>query len=282
MSEAIARSFHLLGQRQKDRFASKAFSMVHGLANPARNRYSDIIPWDQTRVKLKTRGNDYVNASKVTLVAKDGDEMYVKSYIATQGPMPGTVGHFWQMVHEAKTDKGKESDKPTVVIQLTPFVDKHGERCCQYYLDDPGQSFEVDGEDNVFTISVADKTKVGATQVTYFTIKNETTGKVKNVVHFFYPNWEDFSAPGVNRDIDDIIKAASPITDIPPIVHCSAGVGRTGTYIVADFLTTYQKQLHGQDVVCGLVDQLRQQRSHMVQTVHQFAYLHSLQQDLLL
>ncbi|RDW34097.1 protein-tyrosine phosphatase-like protein [Yarrowia lipolytica] len=281
MSRSIQESFSLLNQREKDRL--KRVSQKEGLANPDRNRYSNIIPWDHTRIKLRTSkdGNNYINANRVTLVAKKNTKTYHKTYIATQGPLRQTAGHFWQMVHDTTTEQGQESDKPTVVIQVTPFEDNHGERCCQYYISRKGQVFEVDGEGDVLTVEVKDNSEVGPTKVTEFLVTKGSTGKVKRVVHYYYPHWADFSAPGVNTDIDDIVKSAGPITDSPPIVHCSAGVGRTGTYIVADFLTTFQKELQGEDIVCSLVDQMRQQRSHMVQTISQYEYLHSLQTELL-
>ncbi|KAG5362620.1 Receptor-type tyrosine-protein phosphatase zeta [Yarrowia sp. B02] len=281
MSRSIQESFMLLQQREKDRL--KRVSQKDGLANPERNRYTNIIPWDHTRIKLQTSqdGNDYINANRVTLVAKKDSKTYHKTYIATQGPLVETAGHFWQMVHDTTTEKGVSSDKPTVVIQVTPFRDDHGERCCQYYISEKDQIFEVDGEGEVLAVKVKGNSEVGPTKVTEFLVKKESTGKVKKVIHYYYPNWKDFSAPGVNNDIDDIVKSAGPITDCPPIIHCSAGVGRTGTYIVADFLTTFQKELKGEDIVCSLVDQMRQQRSHMVQTLSQYEYLHSLQDELL-
>lgn len=281
MSRSIQESFYLLHQREKDRL--KRVSQKDGLANPERNRYSNIIPWDHTRIKLCTSpdGNNYINANRVTLVAKKGDRTYHKTYIATQGPLRETAGHFWQMVHDTTTERGHESDKPTVVIQVTPFEDNQGERCCQYYISKQGDSFEVAGEEELLTVEVESNSAIGPTEVTEFLVKKRSTGKVKKVVHYYYPNWKDFSAPGVNNDIDDIVKSAAPITDSPPIVHCSAGVGRTGTYIVADFLTTFQQELQGEDIVCSLVDQMRQQRSHMVQTLSQYEYLHSLQEELL-
>lgn len=246
--------------------------------NARRNRYYNVRPYDRTRVRLPLEGNDYINASYVTFDSHT-------NYIACQGPTPATVAHFWAMVaHEAR----REGNTRAAVVMITPLVEQQITKCHKYWPDE-GEIWDLSGGFDgysQFTVELV-QTEHHRSQFTVSTFKVVADGRELEVVHYYYPQWSDAKVP---PSIDDLVQLADELQalrqltetgKLTPIVHCSAGVGRTGTFIAIDQLL-YGSHGSG-DVVKDLVQRMRDHRMLMVQTVHQYSYLqehrHRLQEE---
>lgn len=201
-------------------------------ANKCKNRYSNIVAYDHSRVKLSadekvadTEG--YINANYVNGYEKSN------AYIATQGPMPNTFGDFWRMVWEKNC---------SIVCMITNVMEKGRIKCDQYWPDEEQSkcygNYQVT---HIHTITLAFYTK------RMFTIKiNNNNNKsckkrgqqVERLVYqFHFTDWPDHGVPYYIMPVLAFIKQSSranPELSGPIVVHCSAGVGRTGTYIVID------------------------------------------------
>lgn len=88
--------------------------------NLARNRYKDVLPYDDTRVRLVSETNDYINASHVSY--DTGKAVF--RYIVSQGPKPETTEHFWQMVWE---------NQVRIISMVTTLVEAGRSKCHQYW-----------------------------------------------------------------------------------------------------------------------------------------------------
>lgn len=243
-------------------------------ANVKRNRYLNVFPWDQTRVTLPVipGGNDYINASHV--------RMGSSCYIAAQGPLDHTQHHLWAM---AFNEAERDNTDLVVIAMVTPLVELGMVKCSRYWptkeegtiewsdlivednIDVPGQTLSV-------TYAGEHKHKDDFLVTDFDLICGD---KKKRVKHYHYYKWADSRTPSsiepllaLSREIRSQL-AHAPNTR--PIVHCSAGVGRTGTWIAVDHYL-YDKPA-GNDPMYDIVVQLREHRMMMVQTVHQYAFL---------
>ncbi|XP_071957996.1 tyrosine-protein phosphatase non-receptor type 1-like isoform X2 [Antedon mediterranea] len=231
-----------------------------------RNRYRDVLPYDHSRVKLDAGKNDYINASHVQ------GKKASKKYILTQGPKDNTVGHFWQMVWEQDCK---------VIVMLNKVIEKGVLKCAQY--------FPLGSEDNrTMVFDTNYKVQLIDEEVSsFFTIRTMKldhipTGASKQVLHFHYTKWPDFGVPqspaaflcflAAVRD-----KGGMNINDSPPVVHCSAGVGRSGSFCLVDTcLAIIEKDGDFNDVdVMSILLDMRRDRMGLIQTPAQlrFSYL---------
>ncbi|KAL1973959.1 hypothetical protein VTN31DRAFT_5519 [Thermomyces dupontii] len=266
----------------------------------ARNRYTNIQAWANSRIHLKVPDGqcDFINASPITL--KDSKTGQDTRYIATQGPRDGIhLTHFWQMVFD-------ETKEVAVIVMLTRTVEGGREKCAQYYpvdLDNPTMELPTpltkpseDGESSEET-SPASPGKVDLLEYEFdescrsevrkmeLTIGSES----KTVWHYMFAGWPDFSRPeGDDRKalIELLHVTASKSTlDNPRIIHCSAGVGRTGTFIALDHLL--RELDSGEllkdrgsdpdvDPVFDTVNSLREQRVHMVYNEMQLQFVYEV------
>lgn len=236
-----------------------------------RNRYQNVQPWDASRVKLNTPicGSDYVNASPIVLKSRSNDSSAKEmKYIATQGPKAGQKSHFWHLVHqETSGDTG-------VVIMLTQLVEDNKEKCSPYFpsdLDNPTMTLQheetktngarADGDpfldppyspDTDVSEGSADSTSGAQDTITLLSkefdpevmcdvrkFKLTINNVSKTIIHYLFSRWPDFGKPEaedrkglIQLSRRSYIEAGSS----PRFVHCSAGVGRTGTWIALDFL----------------------------------------------
>ncbi|ODQ55946.1 receptor/non-receptor type protein-tyrosine phosphatase [Saitoella complicata NRRL Y-17804] len=245
--------------------------------NESRNRYRDVLPYEHSRLKLSNGG--YINAS---LIPSYHEDPALPTYIATQGPLPNTSGHFWQLVVEQGT---------RIVIMLTP-LSEGGRTKCHKYWPEAGQSqsygdvhVECTGEwnlpstgnQNMNTLRVI-KVKLGS-------------GKEWDVYHLWSTTWADHSAlePAdfltLVAQVDALrtkptalvptLPNLSSTPATPLLLHCSAGVGRTGTFISIHTAIEYllrNKSKFGteEELVIDIVEWLRERRMLMVQTLDQF------------
>lgn len=199
--------------------------------NKDRNRYSNIIPWDHSRVKLpvKEGGNDYINASWIQLGAH--------TYIASQGPLASTSAHFWQMVYAYGGD-------PATVVMLTPVYEHVVEKCARYWPSDKhaDSTYTKEQGDFEFGLHLTLEKKSENEHYTYSQFKltpDDPKHPPHTIHHLYYNTWLDYSKPNADADIRALIQLVNNSLKnpgAPLVVHCSAGIGRTGTFIAIDAL----------------------------------------------
>ncbi|XP_064294464.1 receptor-type tyrosine-protein phosphatase alpha isoform X2 [Phalacrocorax carbo] len=227
------------------------------LCNQSKNRYKSIIPYDHCRVVLQhsNTGNGYINAS------------YVDSYrspcffIAAQGPLPGTVVDFWQMVWQEKT---------SVIVMLADLVEQNKIKCEQYW---PEQE-QVYGD---FTVTLNNTRTTTGLVTRIFSLQKAGCALPRVVEQFHYLLWPDHGIPRNPARllylVEVVNKRVLETSAGPVLVHCSAGIGRTGTFIALDFLLKMGKA-EGKVDVFHCVQKLREQRVSMVQTKEQYTFLY--------
>ena len=227
----------------------------------SRNRYMGIQPWANSRIMLKVPEgqSDYVNASPILLLDSRGNQIGNK-YIATQGPKD--TSHFWHMVLQ-------ETQEPAVVVMLTQTVEGNREKCAQYYplsMEAPSivlpQDTEAVVDDEVPHDPFWESEKpLPSGSLTLLELNRDLSSRCevrklnlvigdesRTVYHYLFVGWPDFTKPeGEDRQaLMELIKqtgtTAGNTSTNPRIVHCSAGVGRTGTFIALDYLL---KELEG-------------------------------------
>ncbi|XP_060558623.1 uncharacterized protein LOC132718935 isoform X1 [Ruditapes philippinarum] len=225
--------------------------------NMPKNRYQGLFPYDDTRVVLREGDTNYINASYI-----DGYNKR-KAYIASTGPtikFMGDMSAFWIMVWQEKVGK---------IVMLTKLIEAGASKCDQYW---PERGFSL----NFTNIQVTCQSEDIFSNYTKrsFVVKQNKEERV--VLHFHFTAWPDQRTP---NDVTSLVefrqRVIRSITNLngPIVVHCSAGIGRTGTYIAVDSLTEEGETEGGVDVY-AFVRNMRQQRVNMVQTVGQYQYLH--------
>ncbi|XP_077323168.1 receptor-type tyrosine-protein phosphatase epsilon-like [Lithobates pipiens] len=224
--------------------------------NQAKNRYKKVLPYDDSRVVLRSgpSRSDYINASYVNGYKAP------KLYIATQGPLPETLADFWSMVWQ---------ENSSVIVMLTGLQEKNKVKCECYW---PEQSHTY-GD---ITVSVQKIIQTGAVTIHSFSLKKVQSTVQMTVEHLQYLRWPDHGVPRNTSDLVQLIelmnKCHTPGAG-PVIVHCSAGIGRTGTFIALDILL---KMAHSTKKVnvYNCVSELRKKRVKMVQEKEQYIFLY--------
>ncbi|KAK9316974.1 protein-tyrosine phosphatase-like protein [Lipomyces starkeyi] len=214
------------------------WSLERALDESTRNRYRDVLPWDKNRVRLQVSddGSDYINASPITLQALG---LRLRRYIASQGPTKSTTPHFWHMIAD-------ETKDPAVIVMLTPTHEGHREKCAQYWPDHHNHYADAGFACRV-TLQSKEHNKDANCVVRKFKLDECSTDnpkevkKSKTVYHLLFDSWGDFGTPITSheRNLISMCNLANQLNsteDSPLVVHCSAGVGRTGTFITIDFL----------------------------------------------
>ncbi|XP_041129310.1 tyrosine-protein phosphatase non-receptor type 11-like isoform X2 [Polyodon spathula] len=242
--------------------------------NKSKNRYKNILPFDTTRVELRDAdadipGAEYINANYIRSVHEDGrlpDEC--KVYIATQGCLQNTVNDFWNMVYQENTH---------VIVMTTKEVERGRNKCVRYWPD-------VDSRKEYGLLCVSNMEERPAQD--YVLRELEITRLDREeppryIWHYQYLSWPDHGVPnepgGVLSFLDQVNQAQQSIPDTGPIVvHCSAGIGRTGTIIVIDILIDI---ISRQGLDCDIdvpktIQMVRRQRSGMVQTEAQYKFIY--------
>ena len=257
--------------------------------NVYKNRYRDVICLDESRVKLKLQhtdnvitesspstNNDYIHANFV-----DGFKQK-NAYISTQGPLDETVEEFWRMIWQ---------ETVLVIAMTTKVIEMRKIKCAQYWPLEKGECFQIE---HLFDIKNEDVEDLDDYRVTKLSIKHLPSGQTRNIVHCQFMSWPDHGVPKTASHILDFIELvrknqkecmkqlqtswqAHP--NGPPIcVHCSAGIGRTGTFCTIDICINRLDDCKNINIF-DTVQKIRYQRAQSVQTHEQyvFCYLAALE-----
>ncbi|KAF2008226.1 hypothetical protein P154DRAFT_479787 [Amniculicola lignicola CBS 123094] len=257
-----------------------------------RNRYANVDPYQNNRVKLKVPEghSDYINASPIVLEATKSKK--ITKFIATQGPKSDSFAHLWRMVWH-------ETSSPAVIVMLTQTHESGREKCFQYYPRDPAtpdldlnpdDEFE-DGFHHMLKLESLEESEEARAHIRELSMTSKDGDETKQIWHLLFGGWPDFLVPeGADRvallklvelsrekNLDNATNAR--------IVHCSAGVGRSGTFIALDWLLQELEEgsldtlEDDEDPIVAAVDMLRQQRMMMVQGETQFTFLYDVMRE---
>ncbi|XP_067218762.1 receptor-type tyrosine-protein phosphatase S isoform X1 [Chanodichthys erythropterus] len=227
--------------------------------NKPKNRYANVIAYDHTRVVLALAdgimGSDYINANYIDGYRKQN------AYIATQGPLPETFGDFWRMVWEQRAAS---------VVMMTKLEEKSRIKCDQYW---PSRGTDTYG---AVQVTLLDTMELATFCVRTFSLHKSGSNERREVRQFQFTAWPDHGVPEYPTPFLAFlrrVKACNPPDAGPVIVHCSAGVGRTGCFIVIDAMLERIRHERTVDVY-GHVTLMRSQRNYMVQTEDQYGFIH--------
>ncbi|XP_078791223.1 receptor-type tyrosine-protein phosphatase F isoform X2 [Oryzias latipes] len=227
--------------------------------NKPKNRYANVIAYDHSRVVLTSidavPGSDYINANYIDGYRKQN------AYIATQGPLPETLSDFWRMVWEQRS---------STVIMMTRLEEKSRVKCDQYW---PSRGTETYG---MIQVTMLDTVELATYSVRTFALYKNGSSEKREVRQFQFMAWPDHGVPEYPTPILAFlrrVKACNPLDAGPMVVHCSAGVGRTGCFIVIDAMLERMKHEKTVDIY-GHVTCMRAQRNYMVQTEDQYIFIH--------
>ncbi|XP_072430631.1 protein tyrosine phosphatase receptor type Fa isoform X17 [Chiloscyllium punctatum] len=227
--------------------------------NKPKNRYANVIAYDHSRVILTSvdgvPGSDYLNANYIDGYRKQN------AYIATQGPLPETLSDFWRMVWEQRT---------VTIVMMTRLEEKSRVKCDQYW---PCRGTETYG---MIQVTLLDMVELATYSVRTFALYKNGSSEKREVRQFQFMAWPDHGVPEYPTPILAFlrrVKACNPPDAGPMVVHCSAGVGRTGCFIVIDAMLERIKHEKTVDIY-GHVTCMRAQRNYMVQTEDQYIFIH--------
>ncbi|XP_031967356.1 receptor-type tyrosine-protein phosphatase eta isoform X10 [Corvus moneduloides] len=235
--------------------------------NRGKNRYNNVLPYDISRVKLSNQSSgtgDYINANYMPGYNSK------KAFIAAQGPLPNTIDDFWRMIWEKSIYS---------IVMLTKCMEQARTKCEQYWPDKQPKSY---GDIIVTMIS---EVVLPEWTIRDFTVEKSNTPESHMVRQFHFTSWPDHGVPETTdllinfRHLVHEYNSQNPM-DSPTLVHCSAGVGRTGTFIAIDRLIQ-QMEMESTVDVYGVVYDLRMHRPLMVQTEDQYIFLNQCVMDII-
>ncbi|XP_060720207.1 receptor-type tyrosine-protein phosphatase delta-like isoform X8 [Tachysurus vachellii] len=227
--------------------------------NKAKNRYANVIAYDHSRVLLSSidgiPGSDYINANYIDGYRKQN------AYIATQGSLPETFGEFWRMIWEQRSAN---------IVMMTKLEERSRVKCDQYW---PNRGSETYG---LIQVTLLDTVELATYCVRTFALYKSGCSEKREVRQFQFTAWPDHGVPEHPTPFLAFlrrVKACNPPDAGPMVVHCSAGVGRTGCFIVIDAMLERIKHEKTVDIY-GHVTLMRAQRNYMVQTEDQYVFIH--------
>ncbi|XP_020617545.1 receptor-type tyrosine-protein phosphatase kappa-like isoform X1 [Orbicella faveolata] len=226
--------------------------------NKAKNRYGNIIAYDHSRVALSpiegVAGSDFINASRVDGYNKPN------AYVASQGPVPPAFDDFWRMVWEQRSAS---------IVMLTNLQERHKLKCHKYWPDETQDYGDI-------SVMLVKSEHYSDYIIRTFNVKRESEKEEREVKQFHFTVWPDHGVPEYPTALLAFrrrVRAYNPADAGPLIVHCSAGVGRTGTFMVIDSTLDRIKAESTIDIF-NFVAYLRTRRTAMVQTEEQYTFCH--------
>jgi protein tyrosine phosphatase len=247
--------------------AGKTFRVCDLPENTKKNRYRDIRAYDDTRVRLMKDDNDYINANHVT-TSVGGKQFW---YVGTQGPLPATSSDFWQMVWEQQS---------LIIVMVTNDVEGGRVKCDKYWPDGQGKARKLGG----LAITLESQRSNDAYTMRKFNLKHTSTKESRTVVQLQYTTWPDHGVPEdesyMLAFIDELRSVRAKLMDDaataawPIVVHCSAGIGRTGVTMAIEI--GLAKIEAGEMVdLKAILTELREQRYGLIQTPAQYKFVYS-------
>lgn len=227
--------------------------------NKKKNRYKNIVPFDTTRVVLG-KDEGYINANFINMSVKDEDFLY----IACQGPLPTTLGDFWQMVWEQKSN---------VIAMMTQEVEGGKVKCQRYWPETPNTAEMVDDH---LQITLIKDQHLDNFVIRLIEVKDVQTNEIQCVTHLNYTGWPDHGTPSQPEQLLTFISYMRHVHRSGPIItHCSAGIGRSGTLICIDVVLGLISKDADFDI-SDVVRNMRLQRQGMVQTEDQYIFCYQV------
>ncbi|XP_075891556.1 receptor-type tyrosine-protein phosphatase delta isoform X12 [Nelusetta ayraudi] len=232
--------------------------------NKPKNRYANVIAYDHSRVLLSAidgiPGSDYINANYIDGYRKQN------AYIATQGSLPETFGEFWRMIWEQRS---------AIIVMMTKLEERSRVKCDQYW---PTRGTETYG---LIQVTLLDTVELATYCVRTLSLFKNGSSEKREVRQFQFTAWPDHGVPEHPTPFLAFlrrVKSCNPPDAGPMVVHCSAGVGRTGCFIVIDAMLERIKHEKTVDIY-GHVTLMRAQRNYMVQTEDQYVFIHDALQE---
>ncbi|XP_042566104.1 protein tyrosine phosphatase receptor type Ma isoform X5 [Clupea harengus] len=226
--------------------------------NRMKNRYGNIIAYDHSRVRLQPvegeQTSDYINANYV-----DGYHR-PNHYIATQGPMQETVYDFWRMIWQENT---------ATIVMVTNLVEVGRVKCCKYWPDDTEIYRDM-------KVTLIETQLLSEYVIRTFAVEKRGAHEIREIRQFHFTGWPDHGVPYHATGLLGFVrrvKSKSPANAGPMVVHCSAGAGRTGCFIVIDIMLDMAER-EGVVDIYNCVRELRSRRVNMVQTEEQYVFIH--------
>ncbi|XP_011499069.1 PREDICTED: tyrosine-protein phosphatase non-receptor type 9 isoform X2 [Ceratosolen solmsi marchali] len=258
----------------KKRPPDGTFTSAKLKANLTKNRYTDVLCYDHSRVCLSQLDNDptsdYINANFV-----DGYKQK-NAFISTQGPLSKTCGDFWRMIWEQQT---------LVVVMTTRVVERERTKCAQYWGPEAGDQVTAGG----FTVTTLEVDTNPDYTISKLLLKNNKTEETREVCHMLYTAWPDYGVPQSAKALLQFLSLvrqqqnkllanrgdtwAGHPRGPPIVVHCSAGIGRTGTFCTLDICTSRLEDIGTVDIR-GTVERIRAQRAFSIQMPDQYVFCH--------
>uniref|UniRef100_A0A673YMT0 protein-tyrosine-phosphatase n=1 Tax=Salmo trutta TaxID=8032 RepID=A0A673YMT0_SALTR len=245
---------------------AQAKTSALAMENKSKNRYNNVLPYDSSRVKLSIHGSpfdDYINSNYIPGYNSR------KEFIAAQGPLPGTVNEFWRMIWEKNVQ---------TLVMLTRCNEQGRVKCEEYY---PSETKHFEN----ITVTTTSEIPLEDWTIRDFDVKNVKTVETRSVRHFHFTAWPDHGVPETTELLINFRHLVREHMDqysrhSPTVVHCSAGVGRTGTFIAIDRLI-FQIERESMVDVYGTIHDLRMHRPLMVQTEEQYVFLNQCAMDII-
>lgn len=238
----------------------KPCSDAMSFANRGRCRYKQLYPYDDNRIHLEPEGedkHDFINASYLNGYKKP------KAFIAAQGPTDVTINDFWRMIFQQ--DCGK-------IVMLTNLFEECKMKCVRYWPEaDEPQTY------GIYEVTLVSENELPNWTIRHLQATHGETKEVKDFQHFHFTAWPDRGVPdnpSIMLNFRDKVMHEHSFLDGPILVHCSAGIGRTGTFVALDFLL---RQAHAEAYidVFNTVTDMRYQRTNFVQTDIQYEFVHN-------